>query len=126
MTRGDKWKKRLCVLNYWKFKDQILYQSKEFQLANSFTVLFCIQFPKSYSKKKKKELFLKPHQEKPDIDNIEKAITDSYLKEDKEIYKVYKKKVWHYEGQIVIINHYRARLFLSSSDKLPYQFISSS
>ncbi len=105
MTRADAWKKRKCVLEYWAFKDEINKQGEGFTLGTAYSALFCIPFPKSYSKKKCRELFLKPHQEKPDLDNILKAVNDSFSKEDKDIYKIKAKKIWAYKPSIVLINH---------------------
>lgn len=102
MTQSDKWKKRACTRNYWAFKD---YLNKDgFQLSNRFSILFCVPFPKSYSKKKCRQLFLKPHQEKPDLDNMLKAVADSLKKEDKDIHEIRARKVWSYKPAIFIIN----------------------
>ena len=106
MTRSDAWKKRECVLRYWDFKDKLNKQAGDFVLADSYSVLFCVPFPKSYPKKKMKSLFLKPHQEKPDLDNMVKAINDSFHKEDKHIYKTKSKKIWAYKPSIILINHF--------------------
>jgi len=109
MTQRDKWKKRPVVLKYHAFKDFIRLNKGSFELADKYSMVVFIPFPKSYSKKKCKALFLKAHQEKPDKDNIEKAIMDSPLRtrDDKEIYDSRVRKVWSYKPAIVIINHER-------------------
>ncbi|MEA2036328.1 MAG: RusA family crossover junction endodeoxyribonuclease, partial [Nanoarchaeota archaeon] len=73
--------------------------------GKSFSILFGIPFPKSYSKKKRKELFLKPHNQKPDLDNMIKAVADILMKEDKEIYKIKAKKIWSNKPIIIILNN---------------------
>jgi len=105
MTQRDVWKKRPAVLRYRAFKDYLNDNSKGFKLPDKFTILFCVPFPKSYSKKKCKELFLKPHQEKPDVDNMLKAIMDAGIgrNDDKNVYCVKMKKVWSYKPSIFII-----------------------
>lgn len=107
MTQRDKWKGRACVLRYNAFKDYLRLNKGDFILSDKYSVLCCIPFPKSYSKKKCKELFLKPHQEKPDKDNIEKALMDSPLRidDDKKIFDSRVKKVWSYKPAIFIINN---------------------
>lgn len=104
MTRADRWKKRKCVLEYWAFKDHVNYLKKGFELGNKISIVFCIPFPKSYSKKKCEKLFLKPHELKPDIDNLEKALTDAIKKKDQTIHNVRKWKVWSYKPAIFLIN----------------------
>jgi Holliday junction resolvase RusA-like endonuclease len=115
MTRSDKWRKknhknpkyeiRACVETYYAFKDKIKKESKGFNLGDSYSILFCVPYPKSYSKKKKRELFLKPHKQRPDLDNFLKAINDSFCKEDSHIYKIKAKKIWSYKPYIIIINN---------------------
>lgn len=102
MTRSDKWNKRPCTTRYWAFKDFVT--KDEFELPNRFTVLFCVPFPKSYTKKKCRELFLQPHQEKPDIDNMVKSLLDSLKKEDKDVYEIRAKKIWSYKPAIFVID----------------------
>lgn len=104
MTRGDAWKKRKCVLEYWAFKDHVNYTKRGFQLGDRFTALFCVPFPKTYSKKKCKELFLKAHQEKPDLDNMLKAVLDALKPEDKRASDIRARKVWSYKPAIFLIN----------------------
>ena len=104
MTQRDKWKKRDCVNRYYSFKDFLNLNKGSFELANKFSILFCVPFPKSYSKKKCKALFLKPHQEKPDLDNMLKAIKDCLKDEDKEVFQVKAKKVWSYKPSIFIVS----------------------
>ncbi len=104
MTRADRWKKRKCVLEYWRFKDEVNYLRKGFELGDKISILFCMPFPKSYSKKKREKLFLKPHQVKPDADNLEKAIFDAIKKKDQTIHDVKKRKVWSYKPAIFLIN----------------------
>lgn len=102
MTQRDKFVKRKCTTEYWNFKD---YLNKDgFCLSNKFSILFCLPFPKTYSKKKCKELFLKPHQQKPDIDNMLKAVIDSLKDDDKSICDIKARKVWSYKPAIFIIN----------------------
>lgn len=101
MTRSDKWKKRDCVVKYWKFKDECRRQGMI--LDNGMNITFHIPIPKSLSKKKQKEMIGKPHQKRPDLDNYYKAILDSLFKEDSHIWHMSGlKKIWDTEGKIVI------------------------
>jgi len=107
MTQSDKWAKRDVVKRYFAFKDELIKQAdaKGFELQQSYSILFCLPFPKSYSKKKCESLLLQAHKLKPDLDNLLKAINDSFLQDDSAIYCIRAKKIWAYEGSITIINH---------------------
>jgi len=58
--------------------------------------------PKSWSKKKKAEMLGQPHQQKPDIDNLLKALMDAVLPEDSHIYDIRATKYWGNVGGIDI------------------------
>ncbi len=98
MTRGDRWKKRPCVLAYWAWKDDL---NKQFPghlgMAISLSWDAYIKIPKSWSKKKKAAMMGQPHRQKPDRDNIDKAILDALFPEDKTISSGLIAKFWEDE-----------------------------
>jgi len=104
MTQKDRWAKRPCVQRYWGFKDSVLEQwgDNDFPLNDSH-ITFVIKMPKSWSKKKKTEMRGQPHQQKPDIDNLTKALFDAILPEDSAVWDHRSTKVWGDEGLITII-----------------------
>lgn len=57
--------------------------------------MFYIKMPKSWSKKKCDAMFLQPHQQRPDIDNLCKAVMDALCDDDSYIYELNAKKVWN-------------------------------
>lgn len=57
-------------------------------------VTFYIPVSPSWRKWKKEQMHLRPHSEKPDIDNLFKSLGDSLLVEDKHIYNVCLTKLW--------------------------------
>ena len=73
MTRADKWKKRPEVLRYRAFCDEVRLQGVDLPESGSH-VTFILPMPASWSKKKRAELNGKPHQAKPDFDNMMKAL----------------------------------------------------
>lgn len=86
------------VQNKWKMYDE--------ETPLKCTILLTIPFPKSFSKKKKKELNGMPHNQKADIDNYVKAIFDALTnvvwKDDKQVAHLIAKKVWGYNANIKI------------------------
>jgi Holliday junction resolvase RusA-like endonuclease len=62
--------------------------------------------PKSWSKKKKQAMDGKPHQHRPDLDNLVKAVLDAFFEEDKQIYEVRGVKFWKVKGSILISEIY--------------------
>jgi Holliday junction resolvase RusA-like endonuclease len=102
MTRSDKWKKRTCVEKYRSFKDEV--RLKQVTLPESgYHVIFVLPMPKSWSKKKKSEMYMQPHRQRPDKDNLEKALLDALFQEDSHIWDGRVTKIWGETGAIMII-----------------------
>lgn len=101
MTQRDKWQKRPAVLRYREFCDQV--RAAGVQLPNGATVMFRLPMPKSWSKKKRLEMNGKPHQQKPDLDNLLKALIDAVHADDAHIWHLQMvTKIWSEEGSILI------------------------
>jgi len=58
--------------------------------------------PKSWGKKKKEYFNGKPHQQKPDKDNLEKSLLDAIFNDDSHIWDGRVSKIWGEEGRIII------------------------
>jgi Holliday junction resolvase RusA-like endonuclease len=102
MSRADAWKKRDCVVRYWNFKAHC----KLLDLTIPETpvhIFFILEMPESWSKKKREELRGQPHKQKPDIDNLLKAVFDAVLENDEHIYDVRASKFWGDKAQIIIM-----------------------
>ena len=103
MTRSDKWKKRDCVLRYLAFCDDVRFNKISLP-ESGYHVTFVLPMPQSWSKKKKAEMEGKPHQQKPDKDNLEKALLDAIFDDDCRIWDGRVSKVWGKSGIIIISN----------------------
>ena len=92
MSQRDKWKSppRPCVARYRAFCDECRIRGVKLPDQGA-TITFFIPMPKSWSAKKRAEMDGKPHQQKPDISNLLKALEDAVCKDDSTI--------WHYAGQ---------------------------
>jgi Holliday junction resolvase RusA-like endonuclease len=99
MTRSDKWKKRPAVLKYWQFCDELREKTKDLALGNRARIIFYIKMPNSWSVKKKNALNGKPHDQKPDLDNMIKVL-DALFKDDSKIYSIHAEKYWSNEDSI--------------------------
>lgn len=103
MVRSDSWKKRPIVLKYWAYKDEFILKANKvkLKLGEELNLIFYIQMPDSWSKKKKELMNNKPHQQTPDGDNILKGICDILCKQDNFVWKVSYEKRWGYKGKII-------------------------
>jgi Holliday junction resolvase RusA-like endonuclease len=106
MTNSDRWKRRTVVSRYYAFKDELitLCSLKNFKLGDKYKVEFFLPMPKSWSEKQRKEIFGKPHKNKPDLDNLLKALNDCLLDEDEGVHWIEASKIWWDKGKIIIYN----------------------
>jgi Holliday junction resolvase RusA-like endonuclease len=114
MTQSDRWKidpnhrdekkrKRKCVVKYHAFKDALLLQAKGFEMPEgNYHLKFYLPMPASWNVKKKETMKWKPHQQKPDKDNLEKAFLDCLCKNDEKIWDGRVSKFWDNTGYITI------------------------
>jgi Holliday junction resolvase RusA-like endonuclease len=100
MTQSDRWKKRDCVIRYRNFKDQC--RAHGVNVPESASVEYTIPMPASWSQKKREQMRGKPHRQRPDLDNLDKALLDAVLTEDSHIWQLHSRKVWGDTGQIYI------------------------
>lgn len=116
MTKSDTWKldpfhkdprkrQRKPVTQYFAFKNKI----KELALIHNFTLpessfhaVFVIPMAHSWSDKKKGMMDAVPHQQKPDVDNMIKALKDSLCENDATIWDYRITKYWGRSGKIII------------------------
>jgi Holliday junction resolvase RusA-like endonuclease len=65
-------------------------------------IVFHIPMPRSWSKKKRSVMNGQPHKQRPDADNLFKALADAIYGEDSHIHDVRISKVWSETGRIEI------------------------
>jgi Holliday junction resolvase RusA-like endonuclease len=100
-TQSDKWKKRPCVMRYRAFADEV--RLKKVKFGNGDSLIFGLPMPRSWSAKKKALIEGTPHTQKPDIDNLLKALLDALYGNDSHIWHIGGlKKFWSYEGYLTI------------------------
>lgn len=101
MTRADKWKKRPEVLRYRAFCDEVRLNNVSLP-ESGYHVIFVLPMPPSWSKKKRSLMDGKPHLQKPDKDNLEKALLDAIFGEDSHIWDGRVTKIWGETGKMII------------------------
>lgn len=105
MTQRDRWAHRSVVDRYYTFCDELRLKHPQKLSPQLKAVIFYLPLPKSWSKKRKTEMLGKPHQVKPDIDNLLKAVMDALCENDSYIYEVqYLGKFWSETPGIEIVN----------------------
>lgn len=102
MTQRDRWKKRECVVRYHAFKDRVRF-AKLVLPEQGYHVVFVIPMPKSWSKSKRQAMCGQPHQQKPDKDNLEKALLDALYQDDCHVWDGRVSKVWGNTGRIIVL-----------------------
>lgn len=100
MVSSDRWKKRPIVQKYWAYKDLIRLHKVEIPVP--CRIIFNIPMPRTWSEKKRLEMNDRPHQQKPDIDNLIKGLFDAIHEEDCHIWGVHAEKRWAKVGSIKI------------------------
>ena len=106
MTRKDKYQTRPATARYWAFKDLIILAAKKqkFKLGNQYECKFFIKVPTSWGKKKKSDFCGRPHQQRPDLDNLIKGVQDALMSEDSGVWSTWATKYWWHEDKIIIRN----------------------
>ena len=92
MTQRDKWMKRPCVLRYRAFRDKCRLLRVE--LPEGCKVIFYLPMPKHWSRDERELWLGKPHQFKPDLDNLIKGLWDAVFAKDEAIASVRAEKRW--------------------------------
>ncbi|WNP36369.1 RusA family crossover junction endodeoxyribonuclease [Enterobacter kobei] len=101
MTRSDKWKERPPVVRYRMFCDEVRMHDIHVPESGAH-ITYVMPMPESWSKKKRALMHGKPHQQKPDIDNLTKALLDALFDDDAHIWDVRTTKIWGETGMIII------------------------
>jgi Holliday junction resolvase RusA-like endonuclease len=105
MVKSDAWKKRPIVLQYWEYKDELVLKCNKagIIMGDVLGISFVLPMAKSWSKDKKEEFNGMPHQQKPDLDNLIKAVKDCLCKEDSNVWKYSPPpyKVWGETGKVI-------------------------
>lgn len=100
-TQRDKWDRRACVVRYRDLADRLRAVAKltGYKLERELYADFYLPMAKSWPKKKKAEKLGTEHDQKPDIDNMCKAVMDALSKEDKAVYRAWGDKYWSESGK---------------------------
>ena len=100
MTQRDRWKKRPAVLRYRAFCDQA--RKLEIEVPNGSRVTFVLPMPRSWSAALRLSMNGRPHLQRPDVDNLLKALLDAVYAEDATVYDVHPVKRWGHSGAIIV------------------------
>lgn len=105
-SRRDIWKPSPQVIRYRSFKDSFMAlcieQGLNLMSHPCLSISFGLAMSSSWSKKRRSEMLGKPHQQKPDLDNLCKAVLDASGIDDSHVHTLELSKVWSEEGYIQI------------------------
>ena len=88
-------------MRYFAFRDEVRLNNININ-PHGDHITFYMPMPKSWSRKKKAKMIGKPHQQKPDVDNLAKALLDSVFEDDSHIHDIRISKTWFDIGKIII------------------------
>lgn len=102
MVRSDKWAKRPVVTRYFAWRQEFVMKCNVagWKLGPVLKAVFYIAMPDSWSKKKKEQMAFTPHQQRPDADNLTKAVGDAFGIDDGFVHTLDVRKMWAYKGRI--------------------------
>ena len=100
-TRADAWKKRASVVRYREFRDACRAAGIVVPVSGA-SVTFVIPMPPSWAQKKRDQSNRQPHMQRPDLDNLVKALLDAIYVQDSGVWDLHARKVWGHEGAIVV------------------------
>ncbi len=105
-TQRDKWAKRPSVMRYRAFADEVRLRGVKVKDSGTH-VIFYMPMPKSWSDKKKQEMVWTAHRQKPDLDNLLKALLDAIytlgrVEDDCVVNDIRATKIWADVGMIKI------------------------
>lgn len=101
MTRRDRWAKRPAVVRYRAFKDQVRELGITLPKSGA-RVTFVLPMPRSWSRSLREAMNGRPHEQKPDVDNLAKALLDALFDDDAAIHDMRVTKRWGEDGEIVV------------------------
>jgi Holliday junction resolvase RusA-like endonuclease len=118
MTSSDKWKvdplhpdpkkrQRKPVTQYFRFKSNLITTclEKGFKMPeDDIHLIFVLPMPHSWPEKKKSQFDGSRHKQKPDSDNMIKAVLDCLMKEDKSVSDIRGTKFWGRTGKIIVMS----------------------
>lgn len=106
-SRRDTWNPSPAVKRYRAWKDQLrelIFDPPEHAIRVEVKAFFAM--PKSWSEKKKARMFDRPHRQKPDWDNVGKAVCDTLYERDEVFAEGSVSKRWDQKGSMEITIHW--------------------
>ena len=101
-TQRDRWAKRPCVLRYRAFCDEL--RMRQAQLPARYALIFVMPMPRSWPSSKRAAMAGRPHEQKPDLTNLEKSVEDALMANDERLFNNRGIKIWGDHGRLVILN----------------------
>lgn len=94
-VRRDRWKPSPHVLKYRAFRDECALRRVRVPEAGGH-VLFLLEVPRSLSKREREARLYQGHRQKPDNDNLQKALLDAVHRggDDAGVWDLRTSKVW--------------------------------
>lgn len=100
-VQRDKFKPSPGVQRYRAYRDELNLLRLSIP-ADFHHAVFLMPMPPSWSAKEREKQMLRPHQQTPDRDNLEKALLDSAFSNDCTVWNGQTTKLWWREGAVLV------------------------
>jgi Holliday junction resolvase RusA-like endonuclease len=101
-TRNSHWSNKKTIDKYHAFRDEIRLHTRHINDGTAYRIIFMVQMANSWSDKKKAAKLYQLHDQKPDTDNMVKAVLDAMMIEDCKVAYTESVKLWSNEPLIII------------------------
>lgn len=104
-VRSHAWKPSPPVLRYRAYRDELTIKRLEIPFP-FHQLIFVMPMPESWPLNKTNRLEGMPHLQKPDRDNLEKAVLDTAFGEDCQVWNGATLKVWGARGMLLVSDEF--------------------
>lgn len=104
--RADRWKPSPHVLRYRAYRDEVALRRVTVPDAGAHLV-FLIEVPRSCSRAERAARLYQPHRQRPDTDNLQKALIDAVYRDrdDSHVWDIRTSKVWSPVAGVLVADH---------------------
>ena len=102
-VRSDAWAPSPSVQRYRTFRDEVRWSGFKIPDPERTHLIFLLPLPPSWPARQRAEYLGMPHRNKPDTDNLIKALLDAVFLQDAGVWDIRGTKLWWSHGGILVL-----------------------